>query len=101
MTGHVNDHKLAALQSLLSISGGNIDDLERAWLISEASAFGHVNDMWMNVFLANGATALNYSDASFEFLTAAGFVDGGVSKRWHDYWLAGGGVPSENPLLNS
>ena len=97
MTGHVNDLKLSALQSLLSISGGNIDDLEQAWLISEASAFGHVNDMWMNVFLANGATSLNYSDASYEFLAANGFANGGVTQRWHDYWLNGGGIGGFSP----
>ena len=97
MTGHVNDHKLAALQSLLSISGGNIDDLEAAWLISEASVFGHVNDMWMNVFLANGASSLNYSDASYEFLAANGFANGGVTQRWHDYWLNGGGIGGFSP----
>ena len=92
MTGHVNDHKLAALQSLLSISGGNIDDLEQAWLITEASSFGHVNDMWLNVFQVGGATSLNYSDAAYEFLSAAGH-SGGINQMWHDYWEAGGGVP--------
>ena len=91
MTGHVNDHKLAALQSLLSISGGNIDDLEQAWLITEASAFGHVNEMWREVFQANGATADQWNTAAKEFLEGAGF-SGDITQMWHDYWEAGGGI---------
>ena len=91
MTGHVNDHKLLALQSLLSISGGNIDDLEQAWLITEASNFDHVNGMWREVFQANGATNENWNSAAYEFLTGLGF-SGSITDMWHDYWAAGGGV---------
>ena len=91
MTGHVNDHKLAALQGLLSISGGNIDDLEQAWLITEASAFGHINDMWLQVFQDNGALSGNISDAAAEFLKDLGY-SGDINQMWHDYWEAGGGT---------
>ena len=91
MTGHVNDHKLAALQALLSISGGNIDDLEQAWLITEASNFDHVNGMWREVFQDNGATADQFNTAAAEFLAALGF-SGDINQMWHDYWAAGGGV---------
>ena len=91
MTGHVNDHKLAALQSLLSISGGNIDDLEQAWLITEASVFGNPNDMWLQVFQDNGAASGNISDAAKQFLEGLGF-SGDINQLWHDYWEAGGGI---------
>ena len=50
---HVNDSKLSALQTLLSVSGGQVDDLENDWLVTQVAAPLHVNDMWMEVFDTN------------------------------------------------
>ena len=49
------------------------------------------NDLWMQLFQANGATSDQFNDAASEFLTGQGFT-GDLNQQWFDYWEAGGGV---------
>ena len=69
-----------------------IDDLEREWLLSKLPAPDgeQSNDLWLQLFQANGATSDNFNDAASQFLTVQGFT-GDLNQQWFDYWAAGGG----------
>lgn len=88
---HVNDSKKSALLTLLSESDGNIVDLEKTWLLSVvvSPAGNHINDLWQQLFIENGATSSNWNNAAAEFLISLGY-SGAISDMWSQYWAAGG-----------
>ena len=97
MSNH-SDDKLAALQALLSISGGNTNDLEQAWLVTLASVFGNLNDMWIQIFQDNGATSDNFSTAAQQFLSGLGYT-GSITDMWAMYWADGGGTGAPDGVM--
>ena len=83
---HVSQAKHAALMTSAGVTEGNIDHLEGLYLVAKGATAGkHVNDQWMEVFLANGATSPNWNLAASEFLVARGF-SGNISDMWHSFW---------------
>ena len=93
-----SDDKLATLQSLLAISGGNTNDLLQAWLVTQVSLFGNLNDMWVQLFQANGATSSSFNNAAAEFLIGLGYT-GAIPDMWAAYWLAGGGTGAPDGVM--
>lgn len=70
---------------------------------------GHINELLLAYYKANGATSNDYGDAEREFLAARGATTGTHEDRWYtflraqgytgsvhdmkkDFWCAGGGV---------
>ena len=86
----LNDLKLSALETLTGLTG-NGSDLELAWLITQSSSgIDQVNDLWLEFFLANGATSGHINDAAQEFMATLGFTND-LPQNWFDYWDGGGG----------
>jgi hypothetical protein len=88
---HVNDLKLASLETLTGTTG-HIDDLELAWLttVVVTPAGNQVNDLWLRLFLENGATSGEFNTAAYEFLSGLGYT-GALNDMWYSYWGDAGG----------
>lgn len=100
----VQDDKLSALEALTGLTG-HVNDLERTWLLATvvAPAGEALDDLWLQLFLENGATTGDINTAAYEFLAAEGYTQGHISDRWAAYWADGGGlvgVGVDNLLLD-
>lgn len=109
---HRNDDKYAELLTLTGETGGHIDDLEHAWLLSVVTtpAGEHINDLWMRYFIEQGITDAQYNDAIYAYLLSVGVPAATVPDMWAYAWangLVGGAVPAGaildragNPILD-
>lgn len=90
---HVNDAKLAALRAELGVTGGQIDDLEKAWLIQEGATGETTMDLWYD-YVSGFVSAGHINDMFYAWLGGLGYT-GALSDRWLQYWnaLAGGFSP--------
>lgn len=79
---NINDQKYAVVSAV---------GTELAYLQSLGATANNVNDAWMEVFLANGATSTNFNAAAAEFLAGGGYT-GSLPDMWGQYWAAGGGT---------
>ena len=89
---HRNDDKLSALETL-TVSTGHVDDLEKAWLLATITVpvSDQMNDLWMELFIQEGATATNWNNAADEWLAGLLYT-GSLPDKWKAYWAAGGGT---------
>ena len=88
---HVNELKYAELGG-----SGQMQCDEYAWLITQGGTDGKaINEMWLEVFAAQGVSATSFNEAAVEFLTDQGLT-GSLPEMWHQFWtdIAGGGVDS-------
>ena len=90
---HRNDDKRNSLLTLLVLTDGDTNDLEKTWLLSAITVpvSAHVNDLWMELFTQEGATATEWNDAANEWLGGLLYT-GALPDRWSAYWAAGGGI---------
>lgn len=102
---NVNDKKLESLQTSLSVTGGNIDDHEIAWLQSHGATSDQINEAWREVMLLNGASSPNVNDAAKEFLDTIGTPYGHITDSWWWFWTQigdiGAGIGVDNLLLET
>lgn len=96
---HITDYKRDSMLAIVGGTNHNIDDLEHDYLVSLGATSGlHVNDQWLEVFLANGATSPNWSDAANEFLIALGAPYSGLTMNWYWFWVTNGGTIANNVI---
>jgi hypothetical protein len=86
------DCKHTALLTNTGESSGHVDDLEQLWLETETGTTGHVNDLWMLVFQANGATSDDWNTAAKQFLLDVDVTDGALPDMWTEFWCDKGGI---------
>jgi hypothetical protein len=89
---HVTDYKRDSMLTIVGGTNTNIDDLEITYLQSLGATSDHVNNAWMEVFLANSATSGNWNNAAVEFLDALGATGDGLPAKWYWFWVTNGGV---------
>ena len=85
MATNISTCKNWALQKEAGVTAGNTDDLESLFLASLGAASDHVNNQWMEVFIAGGATAADWNGAAFEWLGIVNTVGNDLPARWQDY----------------
>ena len=83
---NITDNKRNSMKTVTGLSTDNIDDLEKAYLAGYGAALAHVNDMWMEIFLAFGATSVNWNTAANQFLIALGAPYEGLPMNWSWFW---------------
>ena len=97
---HVTDYKRDSMLAIVGGTNTNIDDLEHDYLVAAGATTDiHVNNQWMEVFLANGATSANWNNAAQEFLVALGATGDNLSDNWYWFWVTNGGVISAGDAL--
>ena len=99
-----NDDKLARLLVLTGEVTGDVDDLERDWLLSEVvTPLGeHIDDLWLAYFLENGATSGDFNTAAFEYLIAVGATSAALPDMWAEAWADSliGGTPTPDNVVS-
>jgi hypothetical protein len=80
------------MQTILGSAVENIDTLEIAYLQSLGATSNQVNNAWMEVFLANGATSVNWNVAANQFLIALGATGTNLPDNWYWFWVVNGGA---------
>ena len=90
-----SDDKKSALLTILSLSDGQVNDLEKAWLLTiiTSPVSANINELWVEFWLQEGFTLSNFNDMAYEWLGTLGYT-GAYPDRWAQYWAAGGGIPS-------
>jgi hypothetical protein len=89
---HRGDCKHTALLTNTGEVTGHVDDLEQLWLETQTGSTGNVNDLWMEVFLANGATSGDFNTAAYEFLLGIGTTAAALPDMWTEFWCVFGGI---------
>ena len=96
---NITDYKRDSMQTVLSSSVENIDDLEILYLQDAGATSDNINEAWYEVFVANGATALHWNNAAQEFLVALGATGDNLADNWYWFWVTNGGVISAGDVL--
>jgi hypothetical protein len=97
---HRGDCKHTALLTNTGEITGHVDDLEQLWLETETGSTGNVNDLWMEIFLANGATSGDFNDAADEFLQFIGVTAAALPDMWTEFWCVFGGIITPPETFN-
>ena len=94
--------KRNTLASLLEQPELNIDDLEYDYLsLLGAADDDHINEKWLTVFQAFGATSDNFNDAAQEFLIGQGAPYDTLPDNWVWFWEQGGIVLTPDGVMLS
>ena len=97
---HRNVLKRNTLATLLGQPELNIEDLEYDYLsLLGAADDDHINQKWLTVFQAFGATAKHYNDAAQQFLIGQGAPYEHVSSNWVWFWEQGGIVITPDGVM--
>lgn len=86
----LNDAKLEALRVYLGVTGGQVTQLEKDYLVLLGASGDSVNELWMDYLENNSAFPQDpgqFNDMAYGWLGDLGYT-GNMNERWKQYWQA-------------
>ena len=97
---HRNDCMFQSLAA--QVAPGTINDMLYLYLLQNGGLAGNLNDLWNQVWDAQGVSPGDFNDRAWEFLGNLGHLQPDLPGRWTSFWCSGGVIETAiNLLLNS
>lgn len=68
-------------------------------IVTALGGVGHINDLLLEFFIANGAVTAEFNDAQYEFLIAQGAAPAQINDMWYEFLTTAGYTGTINDML--